>query len=83
MYLWQFSLQSRKEQLESQIIEAQRLREDLENTKSRLLTGLQYQFYIVNISIDSMPPATGVQHVVSSIAWKVQSIVCPDKLIDI
>ncbi|VDD82023.1 unnamed protein product [Mesocestoides corti] len=45
-----FPLQSRRQQLKEQINEAQRLRDDLENTKARLLTGLQYQFYVLHDS---------------------------------
>ncbi|KAL7064597.1 hypothetical protein AAHC03_04580 [Spirometra sp. Aus1] len=41
-----FPLQSKREELETQIAEARRLQNDLEHTKSRLLTGLQHQFFV-------------------------------------
>ncbi|VDM31266.1 unnamed protein product [Hydatigera taeniaeformis] len=41
-----FPLQSRRQQLMEQICEAQRLRDDFESTKIRLLAGLQHQFFV-------------------------------------
>ncbi|KAM7537407.1 hypothetical protein Aperf_G00000063916 [Anoplocephala perfoliata] len=42
-----FPLQSRQKQLREQINEAQRLRDDFEMTKFRLLSGLQTQFFVL------------------------------------
>ncbi|BHF63651.1 hypothetical protein SprV_0200664500 [Sparganum proliferum] len=41
-----FPLQSKRGELETQIAEARRLQNDLEHTKSRLLSGLQHQFFV-------------------------------------
>ncbi|EUB61952.1 hypothetical protein EGR_03225 [Echinococcus granulosus] len=43
-----FPLQSRRQQLVEQIAEAQRLRDDFEGTKVRLLSGLQHQFFVLH-----------------------------------
>ncbi|KAL5110327.1 hypothetical protein TcWFU_004941 [Taenia crassiceps] len=43
-----FPLQSRRQQLMEQIGEAQRLRDDFESTKVRLLSGLQHQFFVLH-----------------------------------
>ncbi|VDK34855.1 unnamed protein product [Taenia asiatica] len=42
-----FPLQSRRQQLVEQIDEAQRLRDDFESIKVRLLSGLQHQFFVL------------------------------------
>lgn len=44
-------MQSRRQQLMEQLIEAQRLRDDFEATKARLLSGLQNHFFVLREGI--------------------------------
>ncbi|VDK82578.1 unnamed protein product [Dibothriocephalus latus] len=56
-----FPLRSKREELEAQIAEARRLQNDLDHTKSRLLSGLQHQFFVFTAPDEDllMPKADG------------------------
>ncbi|KAM3172064.1 hypothetical protein ACTXT7_015319 [Hymenolepis weldensis] len=74
MYIFNcFHLQSRRQQLMEQITEAQRLRDDFETAKARLLSGLQNQFFVVRDTVTRFKDNKSCENSVNFILLRVDS----------